>query len=148
MKRLTFTAVIASSFLTGAAVSAQVVERVWDNGTVWTISQVDVKPGRYNAYMKYLREVALPRVEYGKRTGNLVSYHVLSVQNPRHGEPDVLIVQELKNMSVLDNGPAFFEEMSRKTAGSLEAREAQLAQGRQLADPMGSMMAREVRFNR
>ena len=148
MKRTVLVAVIGASFLTGAAVSAQVVERVWDNGSVWTIGLVDVKPGQANAYMKYLRDTAVPRVEYLRRKGDLLSYKVLAVQNARKDEPDILIMQEFKNMGFFDRGPAYLEELSRQTAGSLEAREGQLAQGRQLADPMGSMMAREIRFTR
>ncbi|HEX8839892.1 MAG TPA: hypothetical protein VF750_05430 [Sphingomicrobium sp.] len=148
MKRHTLAAAVLASFLTGAAVQAQVVERVWDNGTVWTIGLIDVKPGQFNAYMKYVRETVLPRIDYGKRTGAVLDYKILAVQNPRKDEPDILVLQQFKNMAAFDRGPEFFEELSRKTAGSLEAREAQLARGRQLADPMGSMMARELRFIR
>lgn len=146
MKRMVLGAIAASSFVVGAAVSAQVVERVWDNGSVWVISQVDVKPGQYNAYMKYLKDVGMPRVEYGRKTGDVLSYRILSVQNSRNGEPDVILLTELKNMAVLDRGPEYGEEMNRKLAGSLEARQGQMVQLRDLTEPMGSMMAREVKL--
>lgn len=146
MKRMMLAAVAVSAFVAGAAVSAQVVERVWDNGTVWVITKLDVKPGQYNAYMKYVKEVGLPRVEYGRRQGDVIRQRVLSVENTREGEPDVLILTEYKNMAVFDRGPAFGEEMNRRLAGSLEARQAQQVQVRNLADFKGSILAREVRF--
>ena len=148
MKRMWLAAIAASSFMIGAAVSAQVVPRVWDSGSVWVINKVDVKPGQFNAYMRYIRDVGLPRVEYGRRAGDVLSYRVLSVQNPREDDPDVLILTEFKNMGVFDRGPAYGEEMNRRLAGSLEAREAQMGQLRQIADPKGSMLLREVRFSR
>lgn len=148
MKRMMLAAVAASAFVAGAAVSAQVVERVWDNGTVWVITKLDVKPGQYNAYMKYVKEVGLPRAEYGRRQGDVISQRVLSVENTREGEPDVLILTEYKNMAVFDRGPAFGEDMNRRLAGSLEGRQAQQVQLRNLVDFKGSMMAREVRFLR
>jgi len=148
MNRMVLGAVAACSFVLGAAVSAQVVERVWDDGSVWVISKVDVKPGQYNAYIKYLRDVGLPRIDYGRKTGDILSYRVLSVQNSREGEPDVLVLTEYKNMAVFDRGPQFSDDMNRKLAGSLENRQAQMAQARGLSDPMGSMMAREVRLRR
>lgn len=148
MKRTVLTIVAAAAFGAAATVSAQVVERVWDDGTVWTIGKVDIKPGQYNAYMKYFKEVTIPRLEYGRRSGDIVSWKVMSVMNPRHGEPDVLVLTEFKNMAAFDRGPAFGEEMSRKLAGSLQARQAQQVQLRELAEPMGSVMAREVRIIR
>ncbi|MGI8931728.1 MAG: hypothetical protein ACR2FK_05025 [Sphingomicrobium sp.] len=148
MKRIVLGAVAACSFVIGAAVSAQVVERVWDNGSVWVISKIDVKPGQYNAYIKYLRDVGMPRVDYGRKAGDILSYRVLSVQNVRDGEPDILVLTEYKNMAVFDRGPEFGEDMNRKLAGSLESRQAQMSQLRGLSDSMGSMMAREVVIRR
>lgn len=148
MKRTILGAIVACSFVAGAAVSAQVVERVWDNGSVWVISRIDVKPGQYNAYMKYLRDVEMPRVNYNSKLGDILSYRVLSVQNPRDGEPDVVLLTEYKNMAVFDRGPDFGDDMNRKVAGTLDAREAQIAQRREMTDFMGSMMAREVKLRR
>lgn len=148
MKNWVLAALVASSFLVGATVSAQVVPRVYDNGSVWTVGYVDVKPGQFNAYMKFLREVALPRMDYRKSAGDVLSYRVLSVANPRDTDPDILVLTEFKNMSVFDREPAYFEDMDRKMAGSLETRQGQMAQVREMTEPRGSLMAREIRWLR
>lgn len=148
MRNSVLAAFLASSFLVGATVSAQVVQRVYDNGSVWTVGYVDVKPGQFNAYMKLLHDVVIPRIEYRKRAGDVLSYRVLSVTNPRDTDPDVLVLTEFKNMSVFDRGPAYFEDMDRKMAGSLEARQGQMAQVRAMTEPRGSLMAREIRWLR
>ena len=148
MKNSVLAACLASSFLVGATVSAQVVQRVYDNGSVWTVSYVDVKPGQFNAYMKYLKEVAVPRFDYRKSAGDVLSYRILNVTNPRDTDPDLLVLTEFKNMSVFDRGPAYFDELDRKTAGSLEARQGQMAQVRAMTESRGSLMAREIRWLR
>ena len=146
MKKSVLAAFLASSFLIGATVSAQVVQRVYDNGSVWTVGYVDVKPGQFNAYMKFLKEVAIPRMDYRKRAGDVLSYRVLSVTNPRDTDPDVLVLTEYKNMAVFDRGPTYFDDMDREMAGSLEARQGQMVQARAMTEPRGSMMAREIRW--
>ena len=146
MKKSVLAAFLASSFLIGATVSAQVVQRVYDNGSVWTVGYYDVKPGQFNAYMKFLKEVAIPRMDFRKRAGDVLSYRVLSVANPRDTDPDVLVLTEYKNMAVFDRGPTYFDDMDREMAGSLEARQGQMVQLREMTEPRGSLMAREIRW--
>ena len=146
MKKSVLAAFLASSFLIGATVSAQVVQRVYDNGSVWTVGYYDVKPGQFNAYMKFLKEVVIPRMDFRKRAGDVLSYRVLSVANPRDTDPDVLVLTEYKNMAVFDRGPTYFDDMDREMAGSLEARQGQMVQLREMTEPRGSLMAREIRW--
>ena len=127
---------------------SQVVERVWVNGTVTHISYVTVKPGKLNAYMKYLKDVTWPRIDEGKHRGDVVSYRILRVNSPRSNDPDILVLTEFKNMAVFDRDPAVTEEANRKLAGSSEGRVAQLVQARDLFEPKGSMLTREVMLTR
>lgn len=147
MKRRTIVAVAASMFV-GGAVSAQVVDRVWDNGSVWQITEFRVKPGQYNAFMKFVHDVSMPRIAYRRQAGDVLSYHVLQVNSPRENDPDLLVLTEYKNMGVLDRSPAYFEDMDRKFAGSLQSRQVQMSQARQLVDFKGSILAREMTFMR
>lgn len=148
MKRFTLAAIVTASIALGTVVQAQVVDRVWDNGSVWQINYVSVKPGQFNAYMKFLNQVALPRIAGRKQTGDILSYHVLAVNSPRATDPDVVVITEFKNMAVFDRAPSFGEDFDRKMAGSLEARQAQMATVRTLIEPKGGMLAREMTFLR
>lgn len=146
MRKTVIAAALGASFVVGAAVSAQVVPRVFDNGSVWTVTYVDVKPGHGNAYMKWLKDVQRPRIEHRKKEGDILSYRVLSVMAPRDTDPDVVILTEFRNMAVFDRAPSYFEELDRRFAGSLEGRQKQLADVREMTDPRGSLMARELRW--
>ncbi|MBA2466577.1 MAG: hypothetical protein H0V46_03120 [Sphingomonas sp.] len=148
MKMLLPLALLTSSFLAGGVVWGQVVDRVWENGTVTHVGFVALKPGKLNAYMKYLKDVTLPRIEDGKRRGEIVSYRILRVNSPREDEPHILVLTEFKNMAVFDRDPAITEEVNRKLAGSPEGRRDQLVQVRDLIEPKGSMLTREVVLTR
>jgi len=66
-------------------------------GTVWTFTHIKVEPGQLNRYMDYLAGDWKKLNELGKREGFIVSYHVLSVNNPRAGEPDLILAVESKD---------------------------------------------------
>lgn len=143
MKKMLLAAA-ALSLVTISAASAQVVERVWDKGGVWIVNRIDVKPGQYNAYIKYWRDVVLPRIEHGKKNGHVLGYHILNNTNPRDGEPDLYVMVNYKDMAAIDQPISYFEDMDRKLAGSLEGRQKQTAQARDLADFKGTTLLGEV----
>ena len=66
-------------------------------GTVWNFSYIKVEPGQMNRYIDYLAGDWKKLNELGKREGFVVSYHVLSVNNARVGEPDLILAVESKD---------------------------------------------------
>jgi hypothetical protein len=66
-------------------------------GTVWNFSYIKVEPGQMNRYIDYLAGDWKKLNELGKREGFVVSYHVLSVNNARAGEPDLILAIESKD---------------------------------------------------
>jgi len=134
------------SLVGSSSASAQYVDRVYDKGSAWIVTRIDVKPGQYNAYMKWWRDTVLPRIEYGKKAGNVLSYHMLNNNNPRVGEPDLYVLVEYKNMAAIDQPFAYFEGMDKTLAGSFEGRAKQTASGRELSEFMGTSLLGEVVF--
>lgn len=92
-------------------------------GTVWEVSRIDVLPGQAENYMDYLATTWKRIQEFGKAEGVVVSYHVLSTNNARAGEPDLVLVIEYKDYQTT----AQQEAMSKKV-------NAMLAQDRRKAD--------------
>ena len=79
----------------GAAASAQSSSYV--PGTVWTFTNVAIEPGQFENYMDFLDKEYKKSNEFGIKEGNIVSYHVFSVNNPRNGEPDLILAVESKD---------------------------------------------------
>jgi hypothetical protein len=66
-------------------------------GTVWTFTNVVIEPGQFENYMDFLDKEYKKSNEFGMKEGTIVSYHVLSVNNPRNGEPDLILAVESKD---------------------------------------------------
>ena len=79
----------------GTVASAQ--DSSYVPGTVWTFSNIKIEPGQFENYMDFLAKTWKKSNEFGKKEGNVVSYHVFAVNNPRDGEPDLILAIESKD---------------------------------------------------
>lgn len=90
---------IAAAVLGAAALAtpAMAQESSYRPGTVWETSQIKVLPGQFENYMDYLATTWKKIAEMGKADGAVVDYHVLSTNNARTGEPDLILIIEYKD---------------------------------------------------
>ena len=58
---------------------------------------MQVEPGQFESYMDFLDTTWKKSNDFGMKEGNVVSYHVFSVNNPRNGEPDLILAIEAKD---------------------------------------------------
>lgn len=61
-------------------------------GSYWDVSAVDVVDGQDAAYVDYLATRWKSSQEFAKRKGYIDSYHVLTNEYARAGEPDLYLV--------------------------------------------------------
>jgi hypothetical protein len=66
-------------------------------GSVWVSSRIKTEPGQFENYLDWLNTDWKKRMEFMKKEGVLLSYHVLQVNNARMGEPDIILVQEYRD---------------------------------------------------
>ncbi len=66
-------------------------------GTVWNMTYVKVEPGQFENYMDYLNTTYKKSMEFQKKEGYIVSWHVYAVANRREGEPDIILAVEQKD---------------------------------------------------
>jgi hypothetical protein len=97
MKTVRIFAAIAAIALTLAGSASFAQSSSYTPGTVWTFSSIKIEPGQFENYMDYLANTWKKSNEFGKKEGNLVSYHVFAVNNPRNGEPDLILAIESKD---------------------------------------------------
>jgi len=142
-------AVIAAALVTiPMAASAQTAARVYDQGPVWAISYVETKPGMFDDYMAYLNSTWSKFQEAGKKRGEVLDYRVLSVNNPRDHEPDVILMIEYKNMAVFDRS---LDEQDKETStifGSLPKSNQAAVARENVRLLRGGLDAREIVFKK
>lgn len=87
--------IVAATLLVASPAIAQ--DSSYTPGTVWVSSYIKVLPGQFENYMDYLATTWKKVQELGKKEGAIVSYHVLSTNNARQGEPDLILIVEYKD---------------------------------------------------
>jgi len=87
----------AAAVLVTFAAAASAQSSSYTQGTVWTFTNVVVEPGQFENYMDWLDKEYKKSNDFGVKEGYLVSYHVFSVNNPRSGEPDLILAVESKD---------------------------------------------------
>ncbi len=104
-------------FVLGSTAFAQ--DSNYTPGTVWTFSNIKIEPGQFENYMDFLAKTWKKTNEFGVKEGYIVSYHVFSVNNPRSGEPDLILAIEGKdyysNAQLLDQQKKFEAYMAKDT---------------------------------
>jgi hypothetical protein len=126
--------------------AAQVAERTYDNGPVWTVGYVETKPGMFDDYMAYLAGPWKVLQEAGKRRGDILAYHVLSVDSPRDHEPDIVLLVEYKNMAVFDRSLSELDKDTSTAFGSTVGGNKAAVKREDIRVLHGGVSARELIF--
>jgi hypothetical protein len=113
-------------------------------GSVWFFSNIQVEPGHFEKYMDYLSTNWKKVQELGKKEGVVVSYHVLSVNSQRHGEPDLILAVEVKDYQNNAQQQAFQKKIEAALAA--DARKQDTASGERgaMRKLVGNMQLQEL----
>lgn len=121
-------------------------ERVYEQGSVWTVSYVRTNPGKFNAYIKDLSLVWRAFLEDSKKDGGVLSYKILSSFFTRDDEPDLILLVEFKDMATFDRSAEYFEAQAKKILGSLDDTRSANINREELRTLRGTMVTRELIF--
>jgi len=147
MMRTFAAAALAAALVGGASpAQAQTAERVWDNGSVWTIDQIETKPGMFDDYMKYVSTTWRAIQEAEKKAGYVRSYKVMMINSPRDHEPDVLLMVEYANMAAFDRSLDEGDAVSAGAFGSVVQNNQGMASRESLRTTRGTTTVRELKF--
>ncbi len=140
------TLVAGAAMLIAAAqvTPATAQESSYKPGTVWEAGRIDVLPGQFENYMDWLATSWKKIQELGKAEGVVVEYHVLATNNPRAGEPDLILIVEYKDYLTTAQ-----QEAMRKKVNALLAqdnRQASTASGERgkMREQLGSTEYQEL----
>lgn len=129
-----------------APAAAQTAQRTYENGPVWTVGYVETKPGMFDDYMAYLAGPWKVLQEAGKKRGDILAYHVLSVDSPREHESDVILLIEYKNMAVFDRALSELDQDTTAAFGSTVGGNKAAVKREDIRVLHGGVSARELVF--
>jgi hypothetical protein len=144
MKMMKSLFVGAALFAATLATPAMAQESSYKPGTIWNASRIDVLPGQFENYMDYLATTWKKNQELAKAEGIVLDYHVLSVNNARQGEPDLVLIIEYKDYQTTAQQEAFSKKLNAMMA--LDDRKQDMAAGKREAmrELMGSTEYQEL----
>ena len=150
MQKLLRAAAVAAFLTLGAAsvAQAQTAERTYDLGPVWNIAYIQTKPGMFDDYMAYVKNTWIPIQEAEKAAGYVLDYNVLSVDNPRDGEADVILITKYKDSSIFDRPLAQGDAVMARAFGSVKQSNVAAVKREDVRTLRGSMNAREMTFGK
>jgi hypothetical protein len=138
----------ALAFGAALAVSAPAIaqETSYVPTTVWEFSQIKVEPGQFQNYMDYLSGNYRKQMELGKQMGDVVSYHIFQVNNPRRDEPDLVLAVEFKDYTPVAEKLAIQRKLMAAMATDPHRAEAAAGERTKMRTEMGSVEMQELRF--
>jgi len=140
-----FRRLCAALALCSIAVAPALAQEVsFKPGTVWNFSYIKVEPGQMNRYLDFLGGDWKKLNELGKREGFVVSYHVLSVNNARAGEPDLILAIESKDYYSNAEQLAQQKKIEALLAADQRKMEAQSADRTPMRKLVGGMELQEL----
>jgi hypothetical protein len=115
-------------------------------GTVWNFTNIQVEPGQGQRYLDYLAGEWKKLNEFGKKEGYVVSYHVFSVNNPRNGEPDLVLAVEYKDYYPIAEQLAQQKRLEAFLASDERKMESESGQRQAMRKVVGSAELQELKL--
>jgi hypothetical protein len=141
-----FKALFGGTALIAATLAAPALaqESSYKPGTVWEAGRIDVLPGQFENYMDYLATTWKKIQEMGKAEGVIISYHVLSTNNARAGEPDLILLVEYKDYMNTAQQEAMRKKVNAMLSQDDRRASAAAAERGKMREPMGSIEYQEL----
>jgi hypothetical protein len=138
---------IAAVFMSFASItSAFAQESSYSPGSVWTMTYVKVEPGQFENYMDYLNGTYKQSMEFQKKEGYIVSWHVYTVNNRRDGEPDVILAVEQKDYLTNAQALAIQKKVNEFLATDTRKADAGFGERKKMRTVSGGMEMQELNF--
>jgi hypothetical protein len=142
-KKLQIVALAALSLGIASLCSAQ-SDAPFNEGPVWNITMVKVKPGLGDQYLKGLAKTLKGTLDEAKKQNFIISYKILLGDAATPQDFNILVMVESKNMAALDNAREKFDPITKKVVGSTEEQEKTAVQRLEIREIMGNKLMREI----
>ena len=116
----------------------------YTEGPVSEVTSIRVKPGMFDAYMKWLDTTGKQIRDDEKKAGIIVDYAVYTVQPRSPQDPNLYLVITYKNMAALDGLEDRVEPLQKKIWGSRDAAAKAGADRESMREVLGTQLIRRL----
>jgi hypothetical protein len=141
-------------FIVGAAfaglafgsVAAFADEHAFTEGPVVNVAAIRTEPGKFDDYLKFLDTTWKAEQEAGKKTGDVISYRVVTVEPRTENDPDLYLVITYKNWATLDGSIAKADAIAKQVEGSVDASNKGAIDRGKIRRVLGSWTGQELKL--
>ena len=143
-KTLILTGSLIVLILTLSIVVVAQVSRPYRNGSVWSVSYIQMRPGMETAYLNYIATDWKRNQEAMKKEGLILSYKVLTTET--HGKDDwnIMLMTEYKDLATRENNDAKEDALVQKVIGNDEKQMQGYRDRLQIREVLEVRTAREI----
>jgi hypothetical protein len=142
--KIRLVACTAAAGLALSSMAAVAEEHAYTEGPVVNVSAIRTEPGKFDAYMTYIDTVWKAAQEAAKKTGDVVSYRVVTVEPRTENDPDLYLVITYKNWATQDGATAKADAIAKQTEGSVDAANKSMADRGKIRRVLGSWTGQEL----
>jgi hypothetical protein len=118
--------------------------KVYSEGPVVDVSYVKIKPGMFDAYMKWVATDRKAYMEELKKAGIILDWRVYGSQARSPNDPDLILTVTYKNMAAFDGLEARTDAIQAKLAGSMQKANEMAISRESMREVLGGEMIREL----
>lgn len=142
-KRILTGSLIALVLALSLVVVAQ-VSRPYQNGSVWSIGFIKMKPGMDTAYLNYIATDWKKEQEALKKDGQILSYKVLTTEAHGSGDWNIMLMTEYKNAATLEANRTKADQLLQTVVGTDEKQMQGYRDRLQIREVMENRLAQEI----
>ena len=142
-KRILVASLVALILTLSLVVVAQ-VSRPYRNGSVWSVSYIQMRPGMETAYLNYIATDWKRNQEAMKKEGLILSYKVMTTET--HGKDDwnIMLMTEYKDLATRENNDAKEDAVAQQVVGNDEKQMQGYRDRLQIREVLEVRTAREI----
>lgn len=143
MKSTSIKVLLAAAMLLTASL-ATAEERPYTDGPVTNVSYIKIKPGMFDAYMKWIATERKALMEEYKKAGLILGWKVYSAQARNPHEPDLILTITYKNWAAFDNLDDKQDAIAERMQGSSDKRNQMTIGREQMREVLGADTIQEL----
>jgi hypothetical protein len=140
---LALAAVLAAG---NVVVKAQTSGKPYKDGSMWSLTMVRTSFGMDNDYMTSLKNTLKKIHDEAVKQGLIISYKILVGSRANEEDWNVLIMEEFKNMAMMEGQDAKWDAIRDKVLGGVDAEKKLMKERIEIREVVGEKFMREVIF--
>ncbi len=130
--------------LTLSIVVVAQIARPYRNGSVWDISYIRMKPGMETAYLNYLATDWKKLRDEQKKSGQILSYKVLTTEAHSPTDFNIMLMVEFKDMATMEAGEDKADALTQRVVGDDQKQMQGYKERLEIREIIQDRLAREI----